>query len=194
MPPPTPGPAPGRGPSGAAGAAPLGPLLSGRRSLLPPRPLLGAPRAPRCSPPASPLAGAAARPAAPALAASRARSLAGSLCAALAALPASPARRPPPARPLCALHFPPPPPRRPFPPLAPAPSPLARLWLLLPFAPGSPFPLRRITVPSPKSAATRTTVGVGPFLPAPWPAPNPHEPSGELRTRDLTEVRWAPGA
>lgn len=41
--------APGRGPAGAAGAAPLGPLRSGRCALRRPFPLLGAPRAPRCA-------------------------------------------------------------------------------------------------------------------------------------------------
>lgn len=131
--------APCRGPAGAAGAVPLGPLRSGRCALRPPRPLLGAPRAPRCALLAA--RSSARRRGRPARRSGSCRlpcSL--SLCRAGCA-PRLP--RPPPARPLRA----PPTPTRPFQPPAPARPPLAREGFLLPFAQGSPFSLRRITRP-----------------------------------------------
>lgn len=147
--------APGRSPAGAAGAAPLGPLLCGRCALCPLRPLLGAPRAKRCSPPACPLAGAVPRPAAPALAASPARSLARSVPRWL--------RSPPPPPAPSALPAPPRPPLPAAGPYGASPSPPGAP---APLSPRFPFPLLRITRPPPKSATTRTKVGVGPFLSA----------------------------
>lgn len=150
---------------------------TGRRALCPPRPLLGAPRAPRCSLPASPLAGAAARPAAPALAASPVRPPARSLCAAPAALPASPARRPP------APSAPPPP--RPLPAAGPCAAALSLAGLFLP----SPRPPLSPAEDHPASASSRSRQdhGGGGALPA-CPLARPHLPpaeSRELRHRDV---------
>ena len=181
------GPRRGRG-GGAARASPLGPL----------RAAPAAP-APRCSARSAlraarrPLVRSPARPPGPPLRFSPPPLLARSLCAALAALPASPARLPPPSRS-------PPHPARPFPPPAPVRPPLARRGFLLPFAPGSPFSLRRITLPpnahtnQVRSHQDYIKVGVGPFLPAPWLAPTPmnREPGTENQIPG-SEGRSAPG-
>lgn len=132
--------APGRGPAGAARAAPLGPLRSGRCALRRPFPLLGAPRAPRCALLAARWsARRRGRPARRSGSRSLPCSLARSVPRWLRSPPPPPAARP--------LRAPPRNPARPFPPPAPVRPPLARRGFLLPFAPGSPFSLRKITCP-----------------------------------------------
>lgn len=143
---------PARAPQGGGGGAARASPRSGRRAPHPPRPLLGAPRAPRCSPPAGPLARSVPQPAARARTASRlARSLA--LCRAGCA-PASPPPRRPPAP--SALPAPPPAPALRGPPQA--------RWGLL-------FPLPRL--PSLPAEDPSPPAGVGPFFLPLGPPPNP---------------------